>query len=158
MIPWDTATFSGDAYPTYSWGINVVEVEVDTLLATTELLGVWGVYDVGTVIDETIMRGQMEGGMLQGLGYGSMEKMENYQGAIRQASLTDYIIPTAKDTIPFATAAMDNPYDGGPFGAKGAGELTILGAAPAYSEAIEQAVGAKIYNIPVTPEKLLELI
>lgn len=158
MIPWDPETFSGDAYPTYSWGINVVEVEVDTLLATTELLGVWGVYDVGTVIDETIMRGQMEGGMLQGLGYGSMEKMENYQGAVKQASLTDYIIPTAKDTLPFETAAMDNPYDEGPFGAKGAGELTILGTAPAYSEAIEQAVGAKIYSIPVTPEKLLELI
>ncbi len=158
MIPWNPDTFSGDAYPTYSWGINVVEVEVDTLLATTNLLGVWGVYDVGTVIDETIMRGQMEGGMLQGFGYGSMEKMESINGIVRQGSITDYMIPTAKDTIPFETAALDNPYDEGPFGAKGAGELTILGTAPAYAEAVEQAVGAGIYSIPITPEKLIELI
>ncbi|MDF2820929.1 MAG: aldehyde oxidase [Clostridiales bacterium] len=157
MIPWDSNTFSGDAYPTYSWGINVVEVEVDTMLATTNLLGVWGVYDVGTVIDQTIMKGQMEGGMLQGLGYASMEKMENLEGVIRQASITDYTIPTAKDTIPFETACIDNPYEDGPFGAKGAGELTILGTAPAYIEAVEQAVGIGINCIPLTPEKLLKL-
>ncbi len=158
MIPWNPDTFSGDAYPTYSWGINVVEVEVDTLLATANLLGVWGVYDVGTVIDDTIMRGQMEGGMLQGIGYGSMEKMESCRGAIRQGSITDYIIPTAKDTIPFETLSMDNPYDEGPFGAKGAGELTILGGAPAYAEAVEQAVQNSVYSIPMTPEKLIELV
>lgn len=158
MIPWDINTFSGDAYPTYSWGINVVEVEVDTLLAETKLLGVWGIFDVGIAIDEAIMKGQIEGGMLQGLGYASCEKMENDGGRIRQSSMTDYIIPTAKDTIPFVTELVDNPYEGGPFGAKGAGELTIIGSAPAYAEAVENAVGKSINFIPVTPEKLLEMI
>lgn len=158
MIPWDPDTFSGDAYPTYSWGVNVVEVEVDTLTATTKLLGVWGVYDVGTVIDQTIMKGQMEGGMLQGIGYGSMEKMEQVNGVIKQNSMTDYMIPTSRDTIPFVTETIENPYEGGPFGAKGAGELTIIGAAPAYAEAVEQAIGKAIYSIPVTPEKILELV
>lgn len=157
MIPWDINTFSGDAYPTYSWGINVVELEVDTLLAQTRLLGVWGIFDVGTAIDESIMKGQMEGGMLQGLGYGSSEKMENLGGSIRQASMTDYIIPTAKDTIPFVTGLIENPYDGGPFGAKGAGELTILGTAPAYALAVECALGKEVYAIPLTPEKIMEL-
>lgn len=156
MIPWDMKTFTGDAYPTYSWGINVVEVEVDTCLATTKLLGVWGVYDVGTVIDETIMKGQMEGGMLQGLGYGSMEKMEQVKGVIKQASMTDYIIPTAMDTVPFETAVVDNPYEEGPFGAKGAGELTLIGAAPAYAAAVEEAIGTNLYQIPITPERLME--
>ncbi len=158
MIPWDINTFTGDAYPTYSWGINVVEVEVDILLAETKLLGVWGIFDVGNAIDETIMKGQIEGGMLQGLGYASCEKMENVGGRIPQASMTDYIIPTAMDTIPFVTELVDNPYDGGPFGAKGAGELTIIGTAPAYAEAVESAIGQNIHFIPVTPEKLLELI
>ncbi|MFA9375286.1 MAG: xanthine dehydrogenase family protein molybdopterin-binding subunit [Lachnotalea sp.] len=158
MIPWDINTFTGDAYPTYSWGINVVEVEVDTLLAETNLLGVWGIFDVGNAIDETIMKGQMEGGMLQGLGYGSSEKMENVNGRIAQASMTDYIIPTSKDTIPFVTALVNSPYEGGPFGAKGAGELTIIGSAPAYAAAVEEAVGSAIHFIPVTPEKLMELI
>jgi CO/xanthine dehydrogenase Mo-binding subunit len=158
MIPWDINTFTGDAYPTYSWGINVVEVEVDTLLAETKLLGVWGIFDVGNAIDEIIMKGQMEGGMLQGLGYGSFEKMENVKGSIAQASMTDYIIPTSKDTVKFVTELVDNPYDGGPFGAKGAGELTIIGSAPAYTAAVEEAVGGKINFIPITPEKLLELL
>jgi len=158
MIPWDIHLFTGDAYPTYSWGINVVEVEVDTLVAETKILGVWAIYDVGNAIDEIIMKGQIEGGMLQGLGYASCEKMENIKGTIRQASMTDYIIPTSKDTVPFVSELVDNPYEGGPFGAKGAGELTIIGIAPAYALAVEEAVEHNIRFIPVTPEKLMELL
>lgn len=158
MIPWDMDTFQGDAYPTYSYGINVVEVETDMLLATTRLIGVWGVFDVGRSIDDTIMRGQAEGGMLQGIGYGSIEFMENKGGKIRQSSFTDYMIPTAKDTVPFQLAFVENLYEGGPFGAKGAGELTLIGGAPAYEAAVEQAVGKPMYAIPVTPEKLMEVI
>lgn len=158
MIPWDIEKFQGDAYPTYSYGINVVELEIDTLLATTTLLGVWGVFDVGKAIDNTIMKGQAEGGMLQGIGYGSMEKMESVDGIIRQASMTDYIIPTSNDTVPFKIEFIDNPYEGGPFGAKGAGELTLIGTAPAYEAAVEQAVAKDLYEIPVTPEKLIEIL
>lgn len=158
LIPWDLATFSGDAYATYAWGVNVVEVELDTLLATTKVLGAWGVFDVGTPIDETVMQGQMEGGMLQGIGYASIEKMENLNGHVRQNSLTDYIIPTAMDTVHFETTMIDNPYHNGPFGAKGAGELTLVGAAPAYVHAVENAANIKAYSIPLTPEKLMEAI
>lgn len=158
LIPWDLGTFSGDAYPTFAWGVNVVEVEVDTLLATTKVLGVWGVFDVGTPIDKTVMQGQMEGGMLQGIGYASIEKMESVNGMVRQNSLTDYIIPTAMDTVHFETAMLDNPYHNGPSGAKGAGELTLVGAAPAYVSAVENATGVKAYHIPLTPEKLMEAL
>lgn len=158
LIPWDAQAFTGDAYPTYSWGVNVVEVELDTLTACTKVTGVWGVFDVGTAIDTTIMRGQMEGGMLQGLGYGSMEKMEQQNGVIRQASMTDYMIPTSMDTVPFKTALVENPYPDGPFGAKGAGELTLIGTAPAYAAAVEQASGRAIHFIPVTPERLMEVL
>lgn len=158
MIPWDMATFQGDAYPTYSYGINVVEVEVDKLLATTKLPGVWGVFDVGKSIDDTIMQGQAEGGMLQGIGYGSIEKMENKLGDIKQNSFTDYMIPTAKDTVPFEVAFVENLYEHGPFGAKGAGELTLIGTAPAYEAAVEEAIGKPMHFIPVTPEKLMEVI
>lgn len=158
LIPWDMSIFSGDAYPTYSWGANVVEVEVDTLLALTKVTGVWGAFDVGTAIDSTIMKGQMEGGMLQGLGYGSMEKMETRNGMIWQNSITDYMIPTAKDTIPFETFLIDNPYQEGPFGAKGAGELTLIGTAPAYTAAVENAIGAAVYQIPLFPERIMEVL
>lgn len=159
LIPWELDSFSGDAYPAYSWGVNVVEVEVDTLYATTEIKGVWGTFDIGTVIDETIAKGQMDGGMLQGLGYGSMEKMEaGRDGRILQSSMTDYIIPCAKDIRNFETAVIENPYPDGPFGAKGMGELTLLGTAPAYALAVEQAIGKKVSEIPITPEKIMELM
>ncbi len=157
-IPWNMDTFQGDAYPEYSWGLNVIEVKLDTLLASTELTGVWGVYDVGKAIDTNIIIGQAEGGMLQGIGYGSMEKMEDKDGRIFQPSFTDYMIPTAKDTVPFKITLIDNPYEGGPFGAKGAGELTLIGGAPAYEAAVEQASGKHFSSLPLTPEKIMEAL
>jgi len=158
LIPWDMETFQGDAYPAYSYGINVVEVEVDTLLATAKVLGAWGVFDVGTAIDKNIVVGQAEGGMLQGIGYGSIEKMEDKNGRIYQANMTDYMIPTSMDTNFFKIELIDNPYEGGPFSAKGAGELTLIGGAPAFAAAVENAVNLNITEIPVTPEKLMEVI
>lgn len=158
LIPWDINTFTGDAYPTYSWGVNVVEVEMDTLTATTEITGTWGIFDLGTAIDDTIIRGQMEGGMLQGLGYGSMENMTQFNGIIRQNSITDYIIPTAMDAPKIVTALIENPYSGGPFGAKGAGELTLIGTAPAYVAAVEHAAQINANKIPFLPEDLIQQI
>ncbi len=120
--------------------------------------GVWAVFDVGRPIDASIMKGQMDGGMLQAIGYGSMERMVSREGRIPQASMTDYLIPTAMDTIPFVTETMDNLYDGGPFGAKGAGELTIIGGAPAYAMAVEMAIKRPLSAIPITPETILEAL
>ncbi len=154
-VPWDIEKFHGDAYPTFSWGLNVVELQEDILTGNTDLLGVWGIYDVGHVIDERIMEGQAQGGILQGIGYGSMEHMEAFKGRIRQNSFTDYMIPTAMDTVNNGIAFIDNLYKDGPFGAKGAGELTLVGAAPAYEAAVEQASGKHFMEIPLTPEKIL---
>lgn len=158
LIPWDLETFSGDAYATFAWGVNVVEVELDTLLATARVIGAWGIFDVGTPIDQKVMQGQMEGGMLQGIGYASMEKMESVNGTPYQNSLTDYIIPTSMDTVNFHTCMVDNPYQNGPFGAKGAGELTLVGAAAAYVAAVENAANADFHQIPLGPEKIMEVI
>ncbi|TCK97753.1 CO/xanthine dehydrogenase Mo-binding subunit [Natranaerovirga hydrolytica] len=158
LIPWDEKNFQGDAYPTYSWGINVVEVAVSTLTGEIDLVGVWSVFDVGNAIDERIIRGQIEGGILQGIGYGSMEFMESQNGMIQQKSITDYIIPTAKDVVPIESKLIKNPYQDGPFGAKGAGELTLIGGAPALVTAIENAIGQSIHKTPVTPEHALEVL
>lgn len=158
MIPWDGKTFHGDAYPTYSWALNVVEVETDVLTGQSRLLDVCGIFDVGTPIDRTIMIGQAQGGMLQGLGYGSSENLEDRDGRLMQTSFTDYMIPTAMDTVPFKIDFIDNRYDGGPFGAKGAGELTLVGAAPAFEAAVEQATGCRFSDIPLTPEKVLDAL
>jgi CO/xanthine dehydrogenase Mo-binding subunit len=156
LIPWDLASFSGDAYPTYSWGVNVVEVELDMATAVPAVTGLWAVFDVGVPIDQAIARGQIEGGILQGIGFGSMEKMVTSRGRLQQASFTDYTIPTAMDTAPLTLEFVENPYENGPFGAKGMGELTLLGAAPAYAAAVENAAGTFFFKAPVTPEEIME--
>jgi len=157
-IKWDEENFRGDAYPAYSWGINIVKVEVDKATYQVNLKNVWSIYDVGKAIDEQIILGQADGGTMQGLGYGYLEVMNAVDGKIAQKNVTDYIIPTTVDTPDMETYLMDNPYPLGPYGAKGAGELTLVGGAPAVALAIENAIGKKVYKIPVTPEYIMELM
>jgi len=156
-IEWDQDSLKGDAYPAYSWGVNIVEVEVDEVTNEVSVLESWSVYDIGKAIDEKIIRGQADGGLLQGIGYGYMEVMNNHNGKIYQRSVTDYAIPTAVDAFHMTTELMDNPFPLGPYGAKGAGELTFVGGAPAVALAIEQAINKKIRRIPVTPEYIMAL-
>ena len=155
---WDEETFTGDAYPGYSWSINVVEVDIDPLTFEISVIGSWAVYDVGTPIDLKILTGQMQGGTAQSLGYGSIEKMRMSNGRLAQASFTDYTIPTTLDFPDTECVFVDNPYRYGPFGAKAAGELPNEGPAAALAAAVSQAVGKTIAEIPITPEKLEVLL
>lgn len=157
-IEWDEEKFIGDAYPAYSWGISIVEVEVDPITYQVDVKETWSVYDVGKAIDERIIIGQADGGLLQGLGYGYLEVMNSVEGKISQKNVTDYIIPTSVDIPIMHTYIMDNPYPLGPYGAKGAGELPLIGGAPAVALAIENAIGKKIMKIPATPEYIMELM
>lgn len=156
MIPWDEKTFTGDAYPAYSWGVNIVEVEVDTLTGNVKLEKVYGNYEVGKVIDDRIMKGQIDGGLAQGLAYGYLEKMTSKQGKIQQKSISDYGPPTSMDVVSIESKVFDNPYADGPYGAKGAGELTLIGGAPAVQAAIEDALQTSYQQIPITPEVIME--
>lgn len=155
MIPWDEKTFTGDAYPAYSWGVNLVEIEVDTLTGNLKLEKVFGNYEVGKVIDDRIMKGQIDGGLAQGLAYGYLEKMTSKQGRIQQKSISDYGPPTSLDVVPIESKVFDNPYADGPYGAKGAGELTLIGGAPAVQAAIEDALQTSFQQIPITPEVII---
>ncbi|MEH7275004.1 xanthine dehydrogenase family protein molybdopterin-binding subunit [Neobacillus vireti] len=156
MIPWNEKTFTGDAYPAYSWGVNIVEVEVDTLTGNVKLEKVYANYEVGKVIDHRVMKGQIDGGLAQGLAYGYLEKMTSKQGRIQQKSISDYGPPTSLDVVPIESKVFDNPYADGPYGAKGAGELTLIGGAPAVQGAIEDALQTSFQQIPITPEVIIE--
>jgi CO/xanthine dehydrogenase Mo-binding subunit len=151
---WDEASFSGDAYPAYSWAVNVVEVEIDPLSFEVKITGSWGVFDVGTPIDLRLVEGQMQGGTSQALAYATIENMEMLNGRPAQASFTDYTIPTTLDFPDTACFFVDNPYRYGPYGAKSAGELPNEGPAGAVAAAVSQAVGKLVAEIPITPEKL----
>ena len=158
-IKWDEDTMQGDAYPSYSWGANVVEVSYDPTTYQISIDGVWSVYDCGRVVDERIAFGQADGGIVQGLGYGYLEnEVTDEIGRFRQKNLSDYIIPTAKDMPHLETAFLDNPFVYGADGAKGLGELTLVGGAPAVALAIENAIGKKVNKIPATPEYIMELV
>ena len=157
-IEFDEATFTGDAYPAYSWGVNIVEVEIDPFTYQVKLNKTWSVYDVGKAIDERMVFSQADGGLAQGLAYGYLEVMNHKDGKIMQKNMTDYIIPTAMDMPPMETYLFDNPYAYGPYGAKGVGELSLVGGAPAVAKAIEQAIKRQVYKIPVTPEYIMELV
>ncbi len=156
--PWDQSTFQGDAYLGYGWGACVVEVEIDPLTAEVETKGIWSSHDIGVAIDELVVHGQVNGGILQSLGYAAMEKLENRNGHFRQTSMSDYVIPTSMDFPSQEWFLVDNPYEWGPFGAKGMGELVFNGASAAFVDAVSRAIDRKICEIPIPPETITELM
>jgi CO/xanthine dehydrogenase Mo-binding subunit len=161
VIPFYIDKFRGDAYPTYAWGACAIEVELDTYTGISKILGAYGAFDVGTPIDYNIVVGQMEGGFLQGIGYASIESM-NYddKGRIRNNSFSDYLIPTALDVPNLKCMLHVEKYPDGPYGAKGAGELPLVGAPGAYVEAVEQALGREysLHHAPFTAEDTIRTI
>jgi CO/xanthine dehydrogenase Mo-binding subunit len=157
-MKWDQNALAGDAYGAFGWGVNVIEVAVDPVSWEVETLGAWAVYDVGVPIDERVVHGQIQGGMSQALGYGYLEKLEtDAQGVYRQASMADYIVPTSLDFPATVSETIDNPYEFGPFGAKGMGEIVHDGGHAAFAAAVEQAVGRPCHRIPLSPERIMEI-
>ncbi len=156
--PWDQETFRGDAYLGYGWGCAAVEVEADKLTNEIKVVGIWSCHDIGHAIDELIVHGQVNGGIVQSLGYASMEKMENRKGYFKQTSMSDYVIPTSMDFPKQEWLLVENPYEWGPFGAKGMGELVFNGADAAYIDAVERALGITVHKIPMPPEDIEEAL
>ena len=152
----DESTYRGAAYPTFAWGADVVEVEVDPDTLAVRPVQVTAVCEVGRAIHKTLCAGQIEGGTLQALGWALMEEVKLEGGRYLNDRLATYIIPTIRDTPPIDVHLLEKGWDGGPFGAKGVGELPMDGGAPATAQAIENATGIAVTAIPATPERLLE--
>ncbi len=154
-LEWDDDTYRGAAYGTYGWGCDVVEVEIDPVTFEPRPVRVTAVQDVGGAIFPEGLRGQIEGGTAQGLGYALLEEVAMRDGAMANAQLTNYIVPTTMDTPPMDVVVLERPYAHGPFGAKGIGEMPIDGVAPAVVNAIRHA-GFDVREIPATPERIFE--
>ena len=157
-LRWDQESLSGDAYPTWGWGINMIEVSVDPVTFEVSTENVWTIYDVGCAVDRLIVEGQAHGGMSQALGFAGLEKLEMREGEFLQGTMADYTIPTSLDFPRTHTELVDNPYPFGPFGAKGAGELVLDGGAPAFALAVQAALGIEVNRIPLTPEAIMSLL
>ena len=150
-IRWDDQTYTGDAYATYGWGCNVAEIEVDPVSYEVRPLRLTAVVDVGKAIHPALAIGQIEGGTAQALGFALLEHVVMRDGGMANAQLTNYTIPTALDTPPIDVVLVENPYPGGPFGAKGLGELPMDGPAPAIVNAM-RSLGLDVREVPALPE------
>jgi CO/xanthine dehydrogenase Mo-binding subunit len=154
-IQWDEVRYQGDAYATYAWGCDVAEVEIDRDTWEVKPTRITVVADIGKAIHPALARGQLEGGTGQGIGYALLEHVVMKDGRMANAQLTNYLIPTTLDTPRMDVTILEHPYAGGPFGAKGLGELPIDGPAPAIVNAIRH-LGIDARNIPALPEQVME--
>jgi len=154
-MSWDDATYRGDAYGTYGWACDVVELEVDPDTWEVRPVEFTTVHEIGKAIHPMLAVGQIEGGSAQGLGYALLEDVVMRDGRMANAQLTNYIIPTTLDTPKMQVTLLENPYPHGPFGAKGVGEMPIDGPAPAVINALRHA-GFDVRDIPATPERIMK--
>ena len=150
---WDDDTYRGDAYATFGWGCDVAEVELDPVTHEARVTRLTAVQEFGRPIHPAMARGQIEGGSAQALGWALIENVVMRDGLMANAQLTNYVIPTTLDTPPMDVVMLENHFAGGPFGAKGLGELPMDGPAPAVVNAIRH-VGLDIRAIPAIPEAL----
>jgi len=155
-IAWDEDTYRGDAYGTYGWACDVVEVEFDPDTYEVRPVRVTVVAEIGRVLHPVLARGQIEGGTLQGIGYALLEQVVMRDGRMANAQLTNYLIPTTRDTPAIDVVLLERPYRHGPFGAKGVGELPMDGPAPAIANAIRH-LGLDVRALPATPERMMTL-
>ncbi len=153
-MQWDDRTYRGDAYGAFGWACDVVEVAVDRDTWEVKPVAFTSVHEIGKAIHPVLVRGQIEGGNAQGLGYALLEDVVMRDGRMANAQLTNYLIPTTLDTPPMDVAVLGKPYRHGPFGAKGLGELPIDGPAPAVINALRHA-GFDVREIPATAEKVM---
>jgi len=160
----DVDTGQGDPYVTYTWSVNTVEVEVDTETGEVRPIRVVSGHDVGKIINPQTGEGQIEGGVVQGLGYGLVEEHHTRDGHILNNQFSTYIIPTPMDAPEIVPIIVEHAYPWGPYGAKGLGETPLIGVAPAVVNAIAHALGgavsdraalrAHLREIPATPERM----
>jgi CO/xanthine dehydrogenase Mo-binding subunit len=151
---WDDATYTGSAYPVYGWAACLVDVSVD--LDTYELTidRCVQAVDVGKAINPSIVRGQIEGGTLQALGWAVLENVIYKDGRVANANMTNCIVPTFADAPELETIIVEIPYPFGPSGAKGVGEIPMDGPAAAVANAVEDALGCAFDELPISPEAI----
>ncbi len=145
------ANGQGEPYAQYGYAAQLAVVELDTGLGTVNVLHMEAAHDVGCAINPTLVEGQIQGGIAQGLG---MALMEDYVPEVTN-NLHDYLVPTFGDVPPIVCHIIEDPDPNGPYGAKGLGEHALIPTAPAILNAITNATGVRIRSLPATPARVL---
>ncbi len=159
--PFDKAPgdgFGNSPTGSFLFGTHIAEVEVDPATGKCKILNYVACHDVGKTINPVGAEGQIDGGVIQGIGYGLMEETICQNGEIMNASLSTYLIPTVADIPPMKSILLEKGDPNGPFGAKGLGEPPSCMPMPALTNAIRDATGVGMTEIPMTPEKIFRAI
>ncbi len=152
--PVDLATGSGKVFPDYTYGAHAAEVEVDTETGRVRVVKYAAAHDVGRAINPQSVEGQIQGGAVQGLGYGLMEEVVVEDGINLTTSFAAYLIPTAADVPDVEAVVVESGEGLGPFNARGIGEPPIGPPAAAIANAVADATGARVTRLPLTAERV----
>jgi 4-hydroxybenzoyl-CoA reductase subunit alpha len=145
--------------PAFSFSASVCEVEVDMETGKVKVLNFWDAHDCGTAINPMAVEGQVEGAVVMGMSETLFEnEVFDQNGKILNADLHNYLIATSADIPCIDTTIIDSYEPEGPFGAKEVGEGATLPVLGAIANAITDAIGVRIYDLPITPEKILNAI
>jgi len=150
--------FRGNLSMTYSFGTHGVRVKVDEETGKVEICDYVAAHDVGRAINPMLLEGQVYGGVMMGIGYALTEQVILEKGEMMNPNFRDYKIPTAKDVVPIQAPVIETIDEFGPYGAKGIGEPGCVPTAPAVANAVYDAIGVRIKDLPITPEKVLAAI
>ena len=150
----DPETSQGDAYATYGWATQLAEVEVDTETGHVQVLKIISATDAGKAINPVGVEGQIQGGAAMGLGQALYEQHVLDQGVPKTGSLAFYLVPTSMDVPEIQCEIVEVADPNGPYGAKGVAEPATIPTTPAILNAIYDAAGVRITEIPATPERV----
>ena len=155
-IFWDDEKYRGEAYAAFAWAVYIAEVTVDLATYSVSVDDFVALQEVGKVLHPVLARGQIIGGVAQGIGFSLYEKVVWQNGRMQNGQMTNYIMPTSSDLPPIRVffEELGNVY--GAYGAKGIGELPMDGPAPAILNAVEDALGVPFNSIPLLPEDIMD--
>jgi CO/xanthine dehydrogenase Mo-binding subunit len=145
----------GDAHVTFAFAAHRAVVDVDIELGLVRVVEIATAQDVGKAINPQAVEGQIEGGIAQGLGLALMEEIQVVDGKVRNASFTDYLIPTVLDMPPVELDVLELADPGAPYGLRGVGEPPTISSTPAIVSALRAATGAALTRVPVRPDDIV---
>jgi CO/xanthine dehydrogenase Mo-binding subunit len=155
-IFWDDQEYRGEAYAAYGWAIYVAQVAVDLTSYSVSVEDFVALQEIGRVLNPVLARGQIIGGVAQGIGFALYEKVEWRDGRMQNGQMTNYIMPTSADVPAIRVFFEERGNAHGAYGAKGIGELPMDGPAPAIVNAIEDALGMPFDKVPLLPEDIFD--
>src|SRR6202140_159226 len=155
-IFWDDEKYRGEAYAAFAWAVYIAEVTVDLTTYRVSVDDFVALQEVGKVLHPLLARGQIIGGVAQGIGFSLYEKVVWQNGRMQNGQMTNYIMPTSSDLPPIRVFFEELGNIHGAYGAKGIGELPMDGPAPAIVNAVEDLLGIPFDSIPLLPEDIMD--